>query len=171
MLALPSAPGGLPFCILHSAFCICRAPVPQQPQGEFRKPVFVGASPIRGLQPSLSELRLGRPAFACRPSLGRPSGLWCSSSIPRCERDGPGANPGFLTNFDGPTQTTGACWTSLLRHGGAGGNRGLCSPIANSLRTPGTTRAEANVSARFVSRLISYFVTASPCLMRQNAPP
>jgi hypothetical protein len=28
------------------------------------------------------------------------SGLWCNSSIPRCERDGPGANPGVLTNFD-----------------------------------------------------------------------
>ena len=28
-----------------------------------------------------------------------PSGLWCNSSTSRCERDGPGANPGFLTNF------------------------------------------------------------------------
>ena len=31
-----------------------------------------------------------------------PSGLWCNSSISPCEGDGPGANPGFLTNFDGP---------------------------------------------------------------------
>ncbi len=26
------------------------------------------------------------------------SGLWCNSSISACEADGPGANPGFLTN-------------------------------------------------------------------------
>ena len=64
------------------------ASVPQQPQGEFRKLVFVGASPTRG-----SSLRL--PATA-RQAI---SGLWCNSSISRCERDGPGANPGFLTNF------------------------------------------------------------------------
>jgi uncharacterized protein YecA (UPF0149 family) len=25
--------------------------------------------------------------------------LWCNSSISACEADGPGANPGFLTNF------------------------------------------------------------------------
>src|SRR3954463_7124617 len=30
------------------------------------------------------------------------SGLWCNSSIFACEANGPGANPGFLTNFDGP---------------------------------------------------------------------
>lgn len=30
------------------------------------------------------------------------SGLWCNSSISRCERDGPGANPGFLTSPTGP---------------------------------------------------------------------
>ena len=29
-------------------------------------------------------------------------GLWCDSSISAREADGPGANPGFLTNFDGP---------------------------------------------------------------------
>ena len=29
-------------------------------------------------------------------------GLWCNRSISPCEGDGPGANPGFLTNFDGP---------------------------------------------------------------------
>ena len=34
--------------IRHSAFPISSAPVPQQPQGGFRKPVFVGASPTRG---------------------------------------------------------------------------------------------------------------------------
>src|SRR5213594_4276977 len=33
---------------------------------------------------------------------GFPPGLWCNSSISPCEGDGPGANPGFLTNFDGP---------------------------------------------------------------------
>ena len=26
------------------------------------------------------------------------SGLWCNSSISACDADGPGANPGFLTN-------------------------------------------------------------------------
>ena len=30
---------------------------------------------------------------------GAPAGLWCNSSISRCERDGPGANPGFLTTL------------------------------------------------------------------------
>src|ERR1019366_5890861 len=55
------------------------APVPQQPQERFRKPLFVGASPTRG-----SNFK---------------SGSWCNSSTSRCERDGSGANPGFLTNF------------------------------------------------------------------------
>ena len=56
--------------------------MPQQPQERFRKPLFVGASPTRG-----SSFK---------------SGSWCNSSISPCERDGPGANPGFLTNLDGP---------------------------------------------------------------------
>ena len=36
------------------------------------------------------------------PRLADHSGLWCNSSISPCEGDGPGANPGFLTNFDEP---------------------------------------------------------------------
>jgi len=55
------------------------ASVPQQPQERFRKPLFVGASPTRG-----SNFK---------------SGSWCNSSTSRCERDGSGANPGFLTKF------------------------------------------------------------------------
>ena len=51
--------------------------MPQQLQGEFRKLVFVGASPTRG-----SSFK---------------SGSWCNSSISPCEGGGPGANPGFLT--------------------------------------------------------------------------
>ena len=39
---------GQPVQVLNSAFCILTAPVPQQLQGEFRKLVFVGASPTRG---------------------------------------------------------------------------------------------------------------------------
>jgi hypothetical protein len=31
---------------------------------------------------------------------GAPAGLWCNSSTSRCERDSPGANPGFLTNLN-----------------------------------------------------------------------
>ena len=54
-----------------------KAPVPQQLQGGFRKPVFVGASPTRG------------SSFQ--------SGSWCNSSIFAREANGPGANPGFLT--------------------------------------------------------------------------
>ena len=56
--------------------------MPQQLQERFRKPLFVGASPTEG---SIS-------------------GLWCNSSIFAREANGPGANPGFLTNFnfDGP---------------------------------------------------------------------
>ena len=57
-----------------------QAPVPQQLQGEFRKLVFVGASPTRG-----SSFK---------------SGSWCNSSISPCEGDGPGANPGFLTSLE-----------------------------------------------------------------------
>ena len=38
-----------------------------------------------------------------------------------------------------------------LRHDGAGRHRGLCSRIANGSRTPGTTRAEAEASARIAS--------------------
>src|SRR6266853_5407766 len=49
----------------------------QQLQGEFRKLVFVGASPTRG-------------------SIHQDCGV--TSSISPCEGDGPGANPGFLTN-------------------------------------------------------------------------
>ena len=33
---------------------------------------------------------------------GAPAGLWCKSSTSRCERDGPGAIPGFLTSFYAP---------------------------------------------------------------------
>ena len=64
---------------IHVRAPISNASVPQQPQGEFRKLVFVGASPTRG---SIFK-----------------SGLWCNSSISRRERDGPGANPGFLTKL------------------------------------------------------------------------
>lgn len=67
------------FVIRNSSFDISLAPVPQQLQGGFRKPVFVGASPTRG-----SNFQ---------------SGSWCNSSISPCEGDGPGANPGFLTIF------------------------------------------------------------------------
>src|SRR5437867_12903652 len=57
------------------------APVPQQRQGEFRKLVFVGASPTRGSNSWWS---------------------WCNSSI--TPRDGvrAGANPVGHPNFDGP---------------------------------------------------------------------
>src|SRR5205814_9220456 len=37
-----------------------------------------------------------------------PSGLWCNSSISPCEGDGPGANPGFLTNEYKPNDGPGA---------------------------------------------------------------
>ena len=45
--------------------------------------------------------------------------MWCNSSISRCERDGPGANPGFLTNFDGPnvaiiTYTDSETWSGNI---------------------------------------------------------
>jgi hypothetical protein len=36
---------------------------------------------------------------------GAPSGLWCNSSISPCEGDGPGANPGFLTNNENARRT------------------------------------------------------------------
>src|SRR5439155_24654451 len=58
-----------------------QAPVPQQLQGEFRKLVFVGASPTRG---SISWWS------------------WCNSSIVPCEGAGDGANPFGHPNFDGP---------------------------------------------------------------------
>ena len=54
------------------------------------KPLFVGASPTMG-----SSLRL--PATSRQASFR--SGSWCNSSISPCEGDGPGANPGFLTNL------------------------------------------------------------------------
>src|SRR6266571_4094882 len=57
------------------------APVPQQQQGEFRKLVFVGASPTRG---SISWWS------------------WCNSSIVPCEGARDGANPFGHPNFDGP---------------------------------------------------------------------
>src|SRR5665213_13598 len=66
-----------------------KAPVPQQQQGEFRKLVFVGASPTRG-----SNFK---------------SGSWCNSSISPCEGDGPGANPGFLTNYRSRTPKRQQC--------------------------------------------------------------
>ena len=46
-------------------------------------------------------------------------GLWCNSSISPCEGDGPGANPGFLTNsfFAGPlmvaSQVFGRHWLNV----------------------------------------------------------
>ena len=69
-----------------------KAPVPQQPQGEFRKLVFVGASPARA------------SSFN--------SGSWCNSSISPCEGDGPGANPGFLTNPASSQGTGRIAWAT-----------------------------------------------------------
>ncbi len=61
--------------------------MPQQPQDEFCKLAFVG----------LPRRSFKRRRVRVRP--GAPAGLWCNSSISPCEGDGPGANPGFLTNF------------------------------------------------------------------------
>lgn len=47
--------------------------------------------------------------FALRiPHSALESGSWCNSSTSRCERDSPGANPGFLTNpyFERPAAVT-----------------------------------------------------------------
>jgi hypothetical protein len=52
------------FCTPHSAFYIWNAPVPQQLQGEFRKLVFVGASPTRGpIQMRNAEYRMQHSGF------------------------------------------------------------------------------------------------------------
>ncbi len=75
------------------------ASVPQQPQGEFCKLVFVGASPTRGSILRSRRATDGGPSIAWRVADIEPSGLWCNSSISPCEGDGPGATPGFLTNF------------------------------------------------------------------------
>ena len=41
------------------------------------------------------------------------SGLWCNSSISPCEGDGPGANPGILTNWNETTE----CWgNGVMEH-------------------------------------------------------
>ena len=60
------------------------APVPQQPQERFRKPLFVGASPTGG-----SKFIQGRDVIV---------------SISACDADRAGANPAALTifNLDGP---------------------------------------------------------------------
>ena len=61
--------------------------MPQQPQGEFRKLVFVGASPTRG-----SNLRL--PASARQAFY---QGRDVTVSISACDADCAGANPVALT--------------------------------------------------------------------------
>ncbi len=49
------------------------------------------------------EFECSRFVFCtCIPNSAFKSGSWCNNSISPCEGDGPGANPGFLTNFDGP---------------------------------------------------------------------
>ena len=57
--------------ILNSSFCLLHflvAPVPQQLQGGFRKPVFVGASPTRGSslrsEPAQAESERRMPSIA-----------------------------------------------------------------------------------------------------------
>ena len=45
------------------------------------------------------QVRILRPT---RSLVRFEAGLWCNSSISAREADGPGANPGFLTIFDGP---------------------------------------------------------------------
>ena len=72
-----------------------RAPVSKPPCLSSNRASFVNSY-------SSVRVRPGAPAAVSRPRLGRPSGLWCNSSISAREADGPGANPGFLTNFDGP---------------------------------------------------------------------
>ena len=74
------------------------ASVPQQPQGEFRKLVWWPSAKTRcesdqGLQPSLSELRLGGPFYQGRD---------VTVSISACDADCAGANPVALTILDGP---------------------------------------------------------------------
>ena len=58
------------------------AAVPQRPQDEFGKLVFVAVR---------------KHSVRVRPETR--SGLWCNSSISAREADGPGANPGFLTDI------------------------------------------------------------------------
>ena len=60
-----------------------------------RAPAFNAKS--RSFQVAKDSLRLcalGPLRFGVLP------GLWCNSSISAREADGPGANPGFLTNFN-----------------------------------------------------------------------
>ena len=87
-----------------------KAPVPQQLQGEFRKLVFVGASPTGGsnlkcgvvsAECGIKEVWQTLSCFLLRNSHSAlNSGSWCNSSISPCEGDGSGANPGFLTSFN-----------------------------------------------------------------------
>src|SRR5213594_4442411 len=58
------------FGFRHSAFVIFFAPVPQQLQGEFRKLVFVGASPTRGSSLRPQAVGEGCPAIARRAKAG-----------------------------------------------------------------------------------------------------
>ena len=79
--------------------------VPQQPQGGFRKPVFVGASPTMGpTKMQNSECRVKSEEFAVRPAAQwiLHSALrtlhflwwsWCNSSIAPRDGAGIGANP------------------------------------------------------------------------------
>jgi hypothetical protein len=72
---------------------IFKAPVPQQLQERFRKPLFVGASPTRG-----SSLR--SPSFGSASHFHQ--GRDVTVSISACDADCAGANPVALTNLDGP---------------------------------------------------------------------
>ena len=65
---------------------------------------------VRGPMSKPLCLRSNRASFvnsysSVRVRPGAPAGLWCNSSISPREGDGSGANPGFLTNFDGPNVT------------------------------------------------------------------
>ena len=88
------------------------APVPQQPQGGFRKPVFVGASPTRGssFNGDHDVTVASRPVKAFVPvriRLVTPiQGRDVTVSISACDVDCAGANPVALTNFNQQPKNT-----------------------------------------------------------------
>lgn len=86
-------------------------------------PSFLPLSRIKHVRPqyylnrySSVRVRPRAPAFACPPWPGEPiqkQDRGVISCISPCEGDGPGANPGFLTNENGPVRFAFASFLQL----------------------------------------------------------
>ena len=112
------------------------------------KPALIGASPITDAICPRSSVRIERQRAKLEVAGAIPAvdanfpGLWCNSSTSAREADSPGANPGFLTTFDGSQD-----WV-IIPHDEVAGS----SPVSGSIRRGSSAVEHVNPSSPFIRR-------------------